>query len=185
MKALRKSFLIEGEFRLDDPRVKEAVDYLNSACGNTRVLISLPNNRGGHVESAERLIRAIEKTNAFKVELVFSGFAISAAAYVFAYFSFYAPQEHIHTRANKKLCLVYHKPRFTQKNVIVFSNSIIDKSTNDPSKKYLLGITPEFDKVFNEMCGVLLEIGYEIAPHMEAIYNVNGDVSIVFDEGLI
>jgi len=185
MHRLRKSFLLEGEFRFNDSRINDAVDYLNKACGNSKVLISFPNNQGGHVESAEKLIRAIENTNACKVDLLFSGFAISAAAYVFAYFSFYAPQEHVHTRVNKKLCLVYHKPRFIQKNAVVFSNSIIDQSTQNLSKKYLLGITPEFDKAFLTMYGTLLEIGYNIAPHMEAVYNMNGDVSIVFDEGFV
>lgn len=183
LKKQYKSFMIADRFDENDKRVHNAVKGLNSAHSDSVIVIVFKNNGGGHVESVERLIRAIEKTKAKKVQLVFHGFAVSAAAYIFAYFTFYAPKDHIFPIVNSQLCMVYHKPRVEKTNVLVFSNYITDVSTNEPSKKHILKITPYFDNVFQAMIDILKLLNFNIAPHMKEIYNINGDVTIIFNKG--
>ncbi len=183
MRVHQQTFTVDTKFKTDDERVLNVKAALNKACGNTKIIIRLDFNEGGDVASAERLIRAIEASNALKVNLIFTGFAISAAAYVYAYFTFYAPKDHVVTTINsKRFVLVYHKPRAERYDVLIFANSITSSNVVEASKKYILAITPDFDDVFHAMIELLRTLNFNIAPHMEAIYNINGDVHIILEK---
>ncbi|MDT8883205.1 hypothetical protein PGN69_04920 [Klebsiella aerogenes] len=182
MRKRYKSFSIDSDFRGKSELIDEILHYMHSAQPKSCVYLLITNNCGGAVNDAERLVRGICKYNHIKIHIIFRGYAISAAAYIYSYFVFYdARHEHVVIEAGTPLCIVFHKPRIFRGQVFSFANNIFENAKlTDKTDKYLLTISKEFDAIFNAMHSILLAEGELIAPHLKDVYNMNGDVSFTF-----
>ncbi|WP_413737913.1 hypothetical protein ACL2XP_06975 [Sodalis sp. RH21] len=118
------------------------------------------------------------------IVLVFTGYAISAVAYLLAYFAFYSvTRENVIVQAQGPLCLVYHKPRIKKYAVTLFANSLDSKNTYSKEVECMRKYTMNFDHIYDALERACIKKGIEIAPHMKAIYNMNGDISVTFNGG--
>lgn len=182
MRKSYKSFSIDDNFLNKGTLIDEILQYMVTAPPASCVYLLITNNCGGAVNDAERLVRGICKNDHIKIHLIFRGYAISAAAYVYSYFVFYdAKHQHVVIEAGTPLCVVFHKPRIIRNQALSFANNIFEnRQPIDVYNKYLLAISKEFDEIFNAMHGILLAEGELIAPHLKDVYNMNGDVSFTF-----
>ncbi|MEG3127007.1 hypothetical protein SC171_05500 [Pantoea cypripedii] len=112
---------------------------------------------------------------------------MSAAAYLFCYFAYYSPIEGVKIRNSTKLCLVYHKPRLEvglQKALVFASNPNQMVKLSAADRTTFIGLTQQFDNVFDVMVTLRRIAGYEIKQHLQDSYNANGDVAIPLPQGI-
>ena len=178
-----RNFIVEDYFNSLDQAILDITDYLDTATETDKAHILFKNHQGGHVDAAELFIDAVEQSKIGRIEITFDRFAISAAAFIYAYFVYYASSSRVVVKTDNPLCLVYHKPRMKKDGCILFDHHIIDKQTTTPQVRYLLRVSKRFDDVFQSMWTAVQKM-IDIAPHMKDVYNNNGDVSIVFQKGI-
>lgn len=117
----QRKFVIKDKFDSNDPVFKSLTDTI-SKYNNTnklKLIINITYNEGGEVAIMLDFVATIENAvlnnSNLTIELRFGGFAISAAAFVFCYFVFYADIPRVRVLSNTRLAVIYHKPRMKQK----------------------------------------------------------------------
>ena len=153
------------------------VDYLATATQTTQLIFK--KHQGGHTQAVEELIHAIESSAIGRIEIKFDSYAISAAAFIFAYFVYFANSTKVVVKTDHPLCLVYHKPRIQSSSYFLFPNNLIQRPDLTAQYNYLLRIARRFDDVFHAMWAKT-----QIAPYMIDVYNNNGDVALVLPKGI-
>lgn len=180
-----KVFLLQKSIDKKDARVYEIINFLNNDKSNRKVVIRFNYNGGGSVPVVEELVDTLMSIDDREISLVFTGYAISAAAYVLAYFAFYNQKNNIIVSATEPLCVVYHRPRLLNGRMHIFVEDIPSGRKLTESEKYIIRMTSEFDKVFESMWQTLERLNWTIAPHMPDVYTNKGDVSLPFEKGRI
>lgn len=162
--------------------------------GEHTVVLTLTYNRGGYTSVMLDFVAMIKGVHnrypGVTIELNFGGYAISAAAYVFAYFVYFDPHERIKVKTSSRLCLVYHKPRLlvndkqSNTEILVFGNQDLTNCT--PAEINLIRqLDKFFDAVFDSMLNYFEQkMKKPIDQHLIASYNSNGDASITYPVGL-
>lgn len=171
----------------NDSRIIYAVNTINSSTPGDTIRIHFHENIGGSVQDALDLIDAIESSDAeVKIILVFKNYAVSAAAFIMCYFGFYnVVTPNITVQLDGNVCVVYHKPR-AESNIHTYfaSNLFSHKYALYPKiLQFIIDMTPTFDDVFESMLNGCQQKSIRIAPHMKSVYNINGDVSVIFKGG--
>ncbi|MCU5773221.1 hypothetical protein N5923_16615 [Erwiniaceae bacterium BAC15a-03b] len=189
--ALREEkFLFSWQFRRYDRELIRLKTFVKNIEKNQSVIlkITIYAHNGGYINVMRDFIAAINEAGEknIKVDLVFSGFAISAAAYLFSYFTYHTRFAHVRVTAGSNLCIVYHKPRLVDPisgEVLLFASDVYQQKKLYKVETLILDLTEDFDRVFNSMCEVLACTGRPLAPHLLNAYNLNGDVAISFLKG--
>lgn len=173
---------IWNEIQQNDVRITDAINKIQTAAYGDRVIIYFNNNAGGSIKDAVNLIGAIESSSStVKIVLVFKNYAVSAAAFIMCYFSFYnVVTTNVTVQIDKRVCMVYHKPRAINRLNTFFATDLYPDRTYPNAIEFVRQITPLFDVVFNAMFKACYAKNIRIAPQMKAVYNVNGDVSVIF-----
>lgn len=189
---IKLKFNIKDTFSGSDPVFNQISDAVLEHAGKENkynFYISIPYNHGGEVEVMRRLLQLIETTamtykNIF-FELRFGGFAISAAAFLFLYFSYYTLLPRVKVSSGVRLCIVYHKPRTKWKKgtreVLVFANkqqhlTLLNNKELQDLQKY----TKEFDDILDYFIKTVEQTGTVVDQHLKDSYNSNGDMSFTF-----
>ncbi|WP_273859573.1 hypothetical protein [Photobacterium sp. GSS17] len=177
---------IDKDIRKADQRIAYATRRLKQANSSDIITIVVIFNNGGFTPAIERLVDAIDKTKAFQVHLVFSGYAVSSAAYLFAYYVFYNKKRtNITVHVKRSLSLVYHKPRTpvpsSNTGEVIFANTL--PPPYPTGYQLLINTTTRFDNVFDSMMKHFRASNSQIAHNLEDVYNYNGDIQIMFDAG--
>ncbi|MBP2167255.1 hypothetical protein J2125_000447 [Erwinia toletana] len=189
--ALREEkFLFSWQFHRYDREMERLAKFIKESCHNRPVILKITvyAHNGGYITVMKKFITAVEMANEknIKVELIFSGFAISAAAYLFSYFNYHRALSNVRVSAGSNLCVVYHKPRLIDpatSEIVLFATDVRDPANPRVDEKVILDLTADFDKVFSSMCKFLARTGRSLAPHLLNAYNLNGDVAIPFLRG--
>lgn len=174
------------EIKENDARILEAIKEINGATSSDKVLIYFNNNAGGAVQDAVDLIAAIESSNpAVQIVLIFHQYAVSAAAFIMCYFAFYnVVTPNVRVELDGPVCVVYHKPRVEIDGLhTYFASDLYHDRTYPTVIQFIKGITPSFDEVFEKLFKACYSKNMRIAPHMRSVYNMNGDVSVIFSGG--
>lgn len=170
----------------NDPRITLAINAIQNAENGDTIIIRFSCNAGGAIEDAVLLISEIEKSSpSVKIVLIFESYAVSAAAFILCYFSFYnLVTTNVIVQLASPVCVVYHKPRAVTELHTYFASNLYHDRTYHGAIKFIADITPTFDNVFNAMFDACYDKkNIRIAPHMRSVYNMNGDVSVMFSEG--
>lgn len=142
-----KTFYIRKE--ITESSIANALRGLRIAKKNDEIRIRLPYNNGGSVDAATLLIETIKYSNA-TVTIEVDRYAISAAAFLYLWFSIYK-EPHVLTKTigkDKPALLVYHRPRLALGNYIAFIEDI-SKSSSDWES--LMKFTEIFDDLFDKL----------------------------------
>ncbi|MGS5488664.1 hypothetical protein ACVD67_19700, partial [Klebsiella quasipneumoniae] len=126
-------FVIKDKFDSNDPVFKRLTDTISNYnnVNKLKLIINITYNEGGEVAIMLAFVATIEKAvlnnSNLTIELRFGGFAMSAAAFVFCYFVFYADIPRVRVLSNTRLSVIYHKPRMKQINAsnFIFANDPI------------------------------------------------------------
>lgn len=182
-----ETITISNKIDTKDPRIQHAINRINSAPDGTTLIIRFDHNCGGAVQEAMDLIEAIENCNSvITIILTFKGYAVSASAFILGYFAFYnVVSTHVVIQMDGPVCLVYHKPRLNINNIDYFSSVLYPDRTYQQPLEYLRRITLIFDTVFSSIITSCYTKKIRIAPHMTSVYNMNGDVCVMFKDGKI
>lgn len=189
---IKLKFDIKDTFSGSDPVFNQISDAVLAHAGKDssyNFYISITYNRGGEIEVMRSLLQLIETTamtyeNIF-FELRFGGFAISAAAFLFFYFSYYSLLPRVKVSSGVRLCVVYHKPRTKWKRgkreVLVFANKQQHLNLlNNKERKDLQEYTTEFDDILDYFIKTFEQTGTLVDQHLKDSYNSNGDMSFTF-----
>lgn len=176
---------INNRIDRSDTRIERVIVSLNDPKKVNKLILRFTDNHGGAIEPVIRLISAIDNSPAQReILLVFTGYAISAVAYLLAwYVGDCGPRKNVQVYAGNRLCVVYHKPRIRLFNIELFSSSLYPDVRYGPQAERVRQYTRSFDKAFNSLLQTCAEKGIRIAPHMDTIYHLNGDVTIIFNKG--
>ncbi|KTS17638.1 hypothetical protein RSA31_21485 [Pantoea dispersa] len=179
-------FVIKDKFDSNDPVFKRLTDTISNYnnVNKIKLIINMTYNEGGEVAIMLAFVATIEKavlnnTN-LTIELRFGGFAMSAAAFVFCYFVFYADIPRVRVLSNTRLSVIYHKPRMKQQNVsnFIFANDPIKMTKlNKPQQTELISYTNQFDDVWDAVVAIYEMGGEAFDPSLLSSYNGNGDVA--------
>lgn len=180
-----KVFSLTGLIKRNDNRIQHILNFIKTDTTNRKLVIIFNYCNGGSVPITEALVDALKLINNRSVSIVFNGYAISAAAYVLAYFAFYNIKKNIIVSATQPLCVCYHRPRLKVGNQHIFASDIIHKKSLTNAESYIIKMTSEFDRVFSAMWQTLEQLRWTIAPHMPDVYHNKGDVTLPFNKGRI
>lgn len=177
--------LIEGNIRINDARVDNAIASLSENTGHSKVIIRFYHNAGGAIETTLRLTEAIKRCHPHRqVILVFKGYVASAAAFILATFAFRAtPAPNVIVMNEGPVCVVFHKPRVVAGKYLYFSNSLYACQLYNDTLEFLKLITPRFDELFFRMMNYCERKKIPLAPHMASVYAMNGDVTLILKSG--
>ncbi|MBD8129223.1 hypothetical protein IFU23_24255 [Pantoea agglomerans] len=183
----KKRIDIQREIKVNDVRITKAIQDIEAATAGDRVTIYFNDNIGGSIQDALTLIEAIERSDpAIRIFLIFKTYAISAAAFIMCYFAFYnVVTTNVRVQLDGNVCVVYHKPRAETALHTYFASGLFDHLQYQPVLEFIKYITPTFDDVFDSLLTGCQSKGIRIAPHMKSVYNINGDVSVVFNGGTL
>lgn len=155
-----------------------------------KITIGIYHNIGGVVSVMQKFIIMLEDAHLnhpnLRFKLVFVGFAMSAAAYLYCYFTFGPGLDLDRIEVEKKpICIIYHKPRVNHvvqsKKITIFANnsetmSFLTPKDADNLKKE----TESFDELLELTISVLALADYPIAMHLINSYHNNGDMAFTF-----
>lgn len=182
-------FVIKDEFSKKDPefvRLFKAVQDYALRQDKVNIIINLAYNHGGEIaimrEFVSFISTAATKHDNLRFELRFGGFAVSAAAFVFCYFVYFAEIPRVRVRSLVRLCIVFHKPRSLKQignqEIIVFDNQEDQKNQLTlAEKRELAKWTNEFDEVLDATIETIEAAGGKFDKHLIESYNTNGDLS--------
>ena len=179
MPVTEKFFVFKEQIKHNDENILNCIEYLNLATDKHNVTIKFVDNAGGSVEDIHALIQAIEKTKAKNVLLVFTNYAISAVAYLLAYFEFNYFDKKIKIEKSENLCLIYHRPRLITEDAIIFANLMKPGTLDNEVEFYLVIMSYCFDLVFYKMINSLFSTNKNYYLMFEKMYTTNGDVSFI------
>ncbi len=184
------TFDIKNDFSKSNPVFTQISDAVSKHAGNDKkykFIVRVSYNQGGEIEVMFALTLLIETTvttfENISFDLRFGGFAISAAAFFFLYFTFFTLLPNVRVSSGSRLCVVYHKPRSIKrtgtKNLTIFANKTEDhKALNANELRDLLHFTSEFDRVINHFIATLKQqTGTAVDQHLIDSYNTNGDMA--------
>lgn len=175
-------------------RVKETDDFdaylkaLGKSGTVKNVKFTISHCRGGAVNETERLIKVIESNvNLFPnitVTLGFSGYAVSAAAFLFVYFTRYALHPRVKVINYTPVCVVYHKPRLVHPRTkeLGFANNL-SPVFNISERVLIQRLDTLFDNVFDSLVSSFRAVAVEVDQHLIDSYNSNGDAAFTFSKG--
>ncbi|EGQ7810930.1 hypothetical protein I6Y99_004999 [Vibrio parahaemolyticus] len=147
---------------ISDATVTPAIEALQAAVEGNEIKIHLPYNVGGSVSSAVNLITAVDETVA-TVIIELDRYAISAAAFIWAWF-FLRPKANVTVQTTgEPAVLVYHRPRIPVDDHLLFIDDLID---GHDLKDSLQEATELFDELFEELIAAIGYVGDN-----EAIYD--------------
>ncbi|EGR0063729.1 TPA: hypothetical protein I7753_21920 [Vibrio vulnificus] len=147
---------------ISDATVTPAIEALQNAEEDATIKILLPYNVGGSVGSAVNLITAVDETNA-QVVIELDRYAISAAAFIWAWF-FLRPKANVTVQTTgAPAVLVYHRPRIPVNDHLLFIDDLVD---GHDLKDSLQEATDLFDELFEELIAAIGYVGEN-----EAIYD--------------
>ncbi|HCU0177740.1 hypothetical protein MMP96_18375 [Enterobacter hormaechei] len=145
--------VIEISKEISDNTVQPAIAVLSEAVDGNEIKILLPYNSGGSVDSALKLIKAINETSA-TVQIELDRYIMSAAAFIWIWF-FLRPKANVAVKTTgEPAVLVYHRPRMNIDEHLLF---IDDLQEEHELKESLQEATDMFDDLFDEL---LAAIGY-------------------------
>ncbi|EMN4847055.1 hypothetical protein RFH71_005100 [Klebsiella pneumoniae] len=177
-------FVIKDTFDSNDPVFKSLTDTISNYnnVNKLKLIINITYNEGGEVAIMLAFVATIEKAvlnnSNLSIELRFGGFAMSAAAFVFCYFVFYADIPRVRVLSNTRLSVIYHKPRMKQKKVsnFIFANDPIKmKKLTKKQQTDLISYTNQFDAVWDAVVAIYEMGGGAFDPSLLSSYNGNGD----------
>jgi hypothetical protein len=177
-------FEIKDKFDSNDSVFKNMVNTINNYnnANKLRLIINITYNEGGEVAIMFDFVATIENAvlnnSNLYIELRFGDFAMSAAAFVFCYFVFYANIPRVRVISNTRLSVIYHKPRMKKRNttIYIFANDPIKMNgLSKPQQTDLISYTHRFDEVWNAVVTLYQVGGVEFDPYLLSSYNSNGD----------
>ncbi|WP_350262827.1 hypothetical protein AAF463_25190 (plasmid) [Pantoea sp. BJ2] len=190
-KAQNDSFKISRLINKHEPEIDRFDQYLKKVGKegiDRNVYFTIDYCRGGVVQEVERLIEVIEDNIStyvnLSITLGFTGYAISAAGFLFVYFTRYRLNSRVFVRNFTPLCVVYHKPRLvhaTTKKLGFANPPPVGFAKNDVI--LINRLDTLFNDVFQSLITHFLDVGVVIEPHLIASYNTNGDAAFTFPKG--
>ncbi|NWA64147.1 hypothetical protein HX773_24940 [Pantoea sp. B9002] len=183
----QETITISNNIKINDGRISHAISRISNVSPGTKIIIRFDHNSGGAVQAAVDLIEAIELSRpAVNIVLVFKGFAVSAAAFILGYFGFYnVVTPNVIVQMDGPVCVVYHKPRVSIGDYDHFASGLYPDRKYPKAVEFVRDMNPTFDAVFLSIITACYAKKIRVAPHMESVYNMNGDVSVMFKDGNI
>jgi hypothetical protein len=145
----------EVKTEITEEVVAPVINALGQAIEGDDIKVLLPYNLGGSVDAALNLIKAVETTQG-NVVVELDRYAISAAAFIWVWFLLNPTTNVIAQTTGQPALLVYHRPRITVDEHLLFLDDIDDEHQQDLKKPLLKGIVI-FDEIFEKL---IAAVGY-------------------------